>query len=207
MRAQVDFGTIQLPSDPVDGVLRWLAEAETAKLPEPGAMTLATADKSGKPSARIVLLKGTGVSGGRKGFRFFTNYESKKSAELAENPRASLVLFWPQMNRQIRVEGKIEKLGAEESDRYFQSRPRGSRVGAWASPQSKKIASRQDLLELVKKIEEKFQGAEIPCPPFWGGWLVVPERIEFWQAGDSRLHDRFSYEWDGREWAVSRLAP
>jgi pyridoxamine 5'-phosphate oxidase len=209
MSGQVDFGTIQLPTDPVDGVLRWLADAAGAGAPEPTAMTLATADKSGRPSARIVLHKGVsaGVAGCR-GFTFYTHYESRKSGEMIANPFASLVFYWPVLNRQIRIEGRIEKVAAEESDQYFQSRPRGSRIGAWASPQSKKIASRDALLQRVKEIEEKFNGPEVPRPEFWGGWRLVPERIEFWQAGDSRLHDRFAYEWDGKSsWTVSRLAP
>lgn len=197
-----------LPADPIDGFLSWLKEAESAKMPEPTSMTLATATLDGTPNARIVLFKGISQSAqGRRGLRFFTNYDSPKSKELASNPRAALVFHWVTMQRQIRFSGRVEKLSAEESNEYFQSRPRGSRIGAWASPQSQKIRERAELEARVQELEKKFEGQEIPCPPNWGGWRFVPERAEFWLGHSYRLHDRFVFEWNGTSWVRSRLAP
>ena len=206
MTEYIDIG---LSADPIEGILKWLGEAQAAKVPEPTAMALATANENGVPSVRIVLLKdlSPAMPDGRRAPRFFTNYESRKSIEINENPRVALVIFWAPMNRQIRVEGRIEKVTPDESNQYFQSRARGSRIGAWASPQSKKIASRASLLKLVEDATLKFEGTEVPCPPNWGGWKVIPERIEFWQAGEFRLHDRFLYQWNARDWTISRLAP
>jgi pyridoxamine 5'-phosphate oxidase len=199
---------LNLPLDPIEGLNLWLRAAEEANLLEPTAMTLATATKDGRPSARIVLFKGFSEdSTGRKAPRFFTNYTSRKSEELLENPRAALVFFWAAQARQIRVEGKVEKLSDAESDQYFQSRPRGSRIGAWASPQSQKIEGRERLDDLVAETEDRFDGKEIPCPPFWGGWRLIPERMEFWQGVNHRLHDRFVFEWTGQEWISARVAP
>jgi pyridoxamine 5'-phosphate oxidase len=204
-----EYHSIQLTENPFDGILRWLDEAKAAQVVEPTAMSLATATKAGVPSVRIVLLKdlSPAMEDGRRAPRFFTNYESRKSQELKENPNAALALFWAPMGRQIRIEGKIEKLSSEESNEYFQSRARGSRIGAWASPQSRKIGSRTELLKLVEVIEKKFEEKEVPLPPHWGGWKLVPHRIEFWQAGEFRLHDRFVYDWTGHSWAISRIAP
>jgi pyridoxamine 5'-phosphate oxidase len=205
----MEIADILKSRDPFQSFRAWLDEACAANIPEPTAMTLATASKEGRPSARIVLYKGTSkCADGTKGFRIFTNYQSRKSRELAENSWAALVFFWPQLNRQIRIEGKIEKLPDQESDDYFQSRARGSRIGAWASPQSRKIKDRDELLKLVAEIEKRFLGAEVPRPDNWGGWLLQPAKIEFWQAGEFRLHDRvvFEREADGK-WQVSRLAP
>ena len=204
-----EHASIHLPADPIVGIQKWLDEAIANKLPEPTAMSLATATAGGVPSVRIVLFKDMSapLHDGRRAPRFFTNYESRKSIEILENPRVALAFFWSALNRQIRIEGRVEKLSHEESNEYFQSRPRGSRIGAWASPQSKKIATRDDLLKLVADTEKRFEGKEVPCPPNWGGWRVVPERIEFWQAGEFRLHDRFLYQWNGRDWTISRLAP
>jgi pyridoxamine 5'-phosphate oxidase len=208
-----EYTSVQLTENPFDGILRWLEEAKAAQVVEPTAMSLATATKAGVPSVRIVLLKdlSPAMADGRRAPRFFTNYESRKSQELDENPQAALALFWAPMGRQIRIEGRIEKLGPEESNEYFQSRARGSRIGAWASPQSRKIATRAELLKLVEVVEKKFEGKEVPLPPHWGGWKVVPQRIEFWQAGEFRLHDRFVYEWNDQKdhpgWTISRLAP
>jgi pyridoxamine 5'-phosphate oxidase len=207
-QTNVDTSSLNLPQDPVDGMLKWLAEAESAQLPEPTAMALGTASKDGRPSVRIVLFKGLSASpDGRRFPRFYTNYDSRKSRELSENPHAALAFFWPQLNRQIRIEGRIERLSAEDSTRYFHSRPRGSQIGAWASPQSRKIPDRAELLKLVEQFENRFKEGEIPRPENWGGWHLVPERIEFWQAGEFRLHDRFVYEWSGHDWKISRLAP
>lgn len=204
-----DFGTLKLSMDPFENFKRWMSEAENANLPEPTAMTLATASRDGTPSARIVLYKGLSDAGdGRKGFQIYTNYLSRKSNDLEQNARAALVFFWASLNRQIRVSGQVRKMSAADSDRYFASRPRGSRIGAWASPQSQKIQDRAELLKRVSEIEEKFKGnEEVPRPPNWGGWLLVPEKIEFWQAGEFRLHDRFEFVWSAGRWDVVRLAP
>lgn len=204
-----EYQSIQLSADPFENLERWLKDAVNAKVPEPTAMALATATKDGVPSVRIVLFKDLSapLSDGRKAPRFFTNYESRKSRELLENPRASVVFFWAPLNRQIRIEGRVEKVSEAESFAYFSSRPEGSRIGAWASPQSRPIQTRAELLELVKRVEKQFEGKEIPLPPNWGGWRLVPERMEFWQAGEYRLHDRFIYRWTGRDWAIERLAP
>lgn len=204
-----EYESIHLTSDPIANLQKWLKEATDAGVPEPTAMALATATKDGAPSVRIVLFKDLSepLKDGRRAPRFFTNYESRKSRELLENPRASVVFFWAPLNRQVRIEGRIEKATPAESFAYYQSRPQGSRVGAWASPQSRPIKTRAELLALVKKIEERFAGQELPLPPHWGGWRLIPERFEFWQAGEYRLHDRFVFEWNGRDWTIQRLAP
>lgn len=199
---------LNLPTDPIEGLLRWLKDAEDAGLTEPTAMTLATATPDGKPSARIVLFKGlSALPDGRRCPRFFTNYRSRKSRELSENPHASLVFHWAKQARQIRVEGRFEKTSTKENEDYFSTRPRGSQIGAWASPQSQAIPTREALDRLVKETEDKFGSSPIPCPPFWGGWRLVPTRVEFWQGVTNRLHDRFVYEWSGAGWTFSRLAP
>jgi pyridoxamine 5'-phosphate oxidase len=167
------------------------------------AMTLATADKNGRPSTRTVLLKTVD----ERGFVFFTNYESRKGRELAENPGGALTFFWPELERQVCVAGRVEKIPAAESENYFKSRPRGSRLAAWASGQSSVVANRAVLEKNWRELERKFPG-EIPLPPHWGGFVLRPERIEFWQGRPSRLHDRFSYtrQADG-SWKIERLAP
>ena len=166
-------------------------------------MTLATVDASGRPSARIVLLKGADA----RGFAFYTNLESRKSREIAATGLAALVFWWEPLQRQVRVEGRVEPVPAPEADAYFASRPRGSRLGAWASPQSEAIASREVLDANLAEAEARFDGGEIPRPPFWGGWRVVPERVEFWQGRPSRLHDRFAFTREGGLWRTDRLAP
>lgn len=168
------------------------------------AMTLATADKDGRPSARVVLLKGVD----ERGFVFFTNYNSRKGQELAENPNAALAFYWPELERQVTVSGKVAKLPASESDGYFNSRPRGSRIAAWASNQSEVIGDRAELERKWQAIEREHPGAEVPRPPHWGGYLLVPGRLEFWQGRPNRLHDRFRYsrQADG-VWLIERLAP
>lgn len=199
---------LALPSDPIDGLLQWLKDAEASGQHEHTAMTLATATEAGRPSARIVLFKGLSVAGdGRRCPKFFTNYESRKSKEMAGNPFAALVFHWHEPHRQLRIEGRLEKTSREESEAYFRSRPRGSQIGAWASPQSREISSREELEAMVESIEKKFGNDPITCPPFWGGWRLVPERIEFWQGVPDRLHDRLAYEWNGSSWTTSRLAP
>jgi pyridoxamine 5'-phosphate oxidase len=180
----------------------WMVEAIHAQVPEPTAMTLATADKSGRPSARIVLLKGVDP----RGFVFYTNYESRKARELAENPRAAVVFMWKELERQVRIEGAIEKVSEAESDAYFQTRPLGSRVGAWASPQSSVIENRGWLEQRWAQLAE--QHGEAPQRPgHWGGYRLQPETIEFWQGRLSRLHDRIVYRREKTGWKVVRLAP
>ncbi|HTG35503.1 MAG TPA: pyridoxamine 5'-phosphate oxidase [Thermoanaerobaculia bacterium] len=192
-----------LAADPIDQFRLWLEQAMTVDPKEFTAMTLATADREGRPSARVVLLKGVD----ERGFVFYTHYDSHKGRELRENPRAALVFYWPLQDRQVRVEGTVEKTSRAESEAYFASRPLGSRVGAWASPQSRRISSREELERKVREAGERF-GEEVPLPPEWGGFRVHPETIEFWQGRPSRLHDRLCYSRDSEgHWRIERLAP
>lgn len=190
--------------DPILFFRKWFAEAEAAQITEINAMTLATVDAHAMPHARIVLLKGLDDDG----FVFFTNYDSAKGGEIAENPKAALVFFWKELERQVRVEGVVEKVAEQESDMYFSSRPAGSRIGAWASPQSKKIPHRNILDTNYAKYEQEFSDSSIPRPPHWGGYRVIPGHIEFWQGRSSRMHDRivFTKTADG-SWERHRLAP
>lgn len=191
-------------SDPFAQFETWWQQARETKIMEPNAMTLATASADGVPSARIVLLKGFDPNG----FVFFTNYSSYKGLQLAENPKACLVFFWKELERQIRITGLVAQIASEESDTYFQSRPEGSRIGAWASPQSQVIESRVWLDEVYKKLSDDMHGVDIKRPPHWGGYRVMPVVVEFWQGRPSRLHDRLQYtlESDGT-WKRERLAP
>jgi pyridoxamine 5'-phosphate oxidase len=182
---------------------KWWKEALLADLEEVNAMTLATASATGLPAARIVLLKGFD----EKGFVFFTNYESYKGMQLKENPRACLVFFWAALERQVRITGLVEKTTAAESNEYYNSRPAGSRIGAWVSPQSRVIESREILAENEKRYIAEFEGKAIERPPYWGGYRVKPITIEFWQGRESRLHDRIQYTLEGGEWKLERLAP
>ncbi|WP_139921909.1 pyridoxamine 5'-phosphate oxidase [Hymenobacter sp. DG01] len=191
--------------DAVGQFRAWLEEAIAAQLDEPTALTLATVNEAGQPAARIVLLKGLPND---EGFLFFTNYDSRKGQELASSPLAAMTFFWPGLERQVRIEGRVEKALESVSTEYFQSRPRGSQVGAWASPQSQPIRSREELEQREQEIERQFAGQEpLPRPPHWGGYLLRPQRVEFWQGRPSRLHDRIVYERVGLDWRLSRLAP
>jgi len=183
---------------------KWWEDALKSELDEVNAMTLATASANAIPSARIVLLKGYD----KNGFVFFTNYNSHKGQELEKNPNACLVFFWAALERQVKICGAVEKVDAAESDAYFNSRPAGSRIGAWASPQSTVITTRAFIEERIKDLEEKFIDADIPRPPHWGGYIVKPRLMEFWQGRPSRLHDRIQYtlQTDGN-WLIERLAP
>jgi pyridoxamine 5'-phosphate oxidase len=201
-------GVLSLPNDPFEALRVWISEATAAGALEPTAMTLATASKNGVPTARIVLFKGSSLnSAGREGVEFFTNYESVKSSNLNENANAALVFYWNLMRRQVRIEGVVEKLSAEESDKYFQSRARESRIGAWSSSQSRYIQSREELIDKVKETETRFGNETIPCPPFWGGWRLTPSRFEFWEERPSRLHERFELKLENGAWIKRRLAP
>ncbi|MDN7875254.1 pyridoxamine 5'-phosphate oxidase [Burkholderia aenigmatica] len=202
-RASLDEADVA--PDPFAQFDRWFKEALAAKLPEPNTMTLATVGDDGRPSARIVLIKGVD----ERGFVFFTNYESRKGRDLAAHPQAALLFYWIELERQVRIEGRIEKTSAEESDRYFASRPLGSRIGAWASEQSAVIDSRATLEAQEKAVSERY-GDNPPRPPHWGGYRLVPDSIEFWQGRPSRLHDRLLYTRDADTspgWSISRLSP
>jgi pyridoxamine 5'-phosphate oxidase len=189
-------------TDPFKQFDRWFNDTLQAELPMPNAMTLATATAAGRPSARAVLLKGVDA----RGFVFYTNYASRKARELGANPYAALVFVWSELERQVRIEGAIEKVSAEESDAYFDSRPLGSRIGAWASPQSMVLPDRLTLATKVAAIVLRY-GRHPPRPPHWGGYRVLPEAIEFWQGRKNRLHDRLLYTRQAGGWKIERLAP
>ncbi len=188
--------------DPMKQFDRWLSQAIAAQVPEPTAMTLATVDSRGRPAGRVVLLKEAGAAG----FVFFTNYDSRKGREIACHPYAALTFMWKELERQVRIEGTVEKVSAQDSDAYFATRPLGSRIGAWASPQSDVLPSR-DWLEKRWVQLAKEHGANPPRPPHWGGYRVTPEFLEFWQGRESRLHDRIAYTRTADAWKIARLAP
>jgi pyridoxamine 5'-phosphate oxidase len=189
--------------NPIEQFKVWLQQAIDARILEPTAMTLATADKRGRPSARTVLLKNVD----QHGFVFYSNYESRKANDIAENPHAALLFFWDRLERQVRVEGTISKVSREQSEAYFKSRPHGSQLGAWVSQQSSVIESRDVLEEKMRGLEARFSEGNVPLPEFWGGYVVVPEAIEFWQGRPSRLHDRLRYSKNENAWKIERLSP
>lgn len=199
--ARLDEKDVSL--DPFAEFARWFAEAQAAEVEEVNAMVLATATPDGWPSARVVLLKGFD----ERGFVFFTDYRSRKGVELDANPRAALVLFWSEVERQVRIAGTVTRTSTEESDLYYRSRPLGSRLGAWVSHQSRPIASREVLEAELREVERRLAGGEVPLPPHWGGYRVRPESFEFWQGRESRLHDRIRYLRDGERWTIERLSP
>lgn len=199
---ELDESTV--PQDPFQQFRRWFADAAGANFEEPNAMALATADAQGRPAVRMVLLKNFD----ERGFVFFSNYTSRKGRELTENPRAALLFWWDKFDRQVRIEGMVEKISAEESEAYFRTRPIGSRLSAWASEQSAVISGRAVLEERLQKFAEKFRAKEVPRPPYWGGYRVIPEVFEFWQGRESRLHDRLRYRQStAGEWIIERLSP
>ena len=189
--------------DPLAQFARWFGEAQAADMFEVNAMVLATATRDGRPSARMVLLRGFD----QRGFVFFTDYRSRKGEELDANPRAALTFYWGELERQVRIEGTVTRTSAAESEEYYRTRPVGSRLGAWVSHQSRPIASREVLETGFSEVERRFSGAEVPLPPYWGGYRVRPESFEFWQGRESRLHDRIRYRWEGERWMIERLSP
>ncbi len=230
LRREYTLGALRrknLAADPLDQFRIWFKDASGARAggrlrkffvgcyksfmmlagaepPDVSAMTLATSDKSGNPSARMVLLKGID----QRGFIFFTNYDSRKGAELTENAQAALVFYWPDLERQICVAGKVEKIPEAESDAYFQKRPRGSRLAAWVSRQSKKVKDRAELERKWAELETEYAQKDVPRPPYWGGYVLSPERVEFWQGGPNRLHDRLQYtRQPDNQWIIERLSP
>ena len=199
-----NFSKSDVDPDPIRQFHLWFEQAVKANELDPDAMALSTASSEGRVSSRIVLLKGCS----ERGFVFYTNYESRKSDELGENPWAALTFYWRVLHRQARIEGRVERVSPEESAEYFATRPRGSQLGAWASPQSREISDRSELEKRVAELERRFDDGPIPCPPNWGGFLLRPVSIEFWQGRENRLHDRVLYtrHADG-DWRISQLAP
>lgn len=199
----IENRALQTTDDPIAFFKGWLKEAENSGIILPESMSVSSCTLEGRPSSRMVLLKEVD----EKGFVFFTNYNSRKAKELEENPFAALLFHWNMLQRQVRIEGRIERISEQESADYFHSRGRGSQIGAWASHQSDELDSRETLAERVKMFEQKFKGQQIPLPEFWGGYRVIPDRIEFWQGKADRLHDRFIYQPEQGNWKITRLNP
>ena len=192
-----------MTTDPLAQLQEWYAAARAAGVAEPEAAALATATPDGRPSVRIVLLRGVGP----EGIAFYSNYESRKGRELAANPRAALAIHWPAQHRQVRLEGPVERVASDQSDAYFESRPRGSRIGAWASRQGTVLPDRRSLEARFDELEAEWRTCDIPRPPYWGGYLLRPEAIEFWEGRPSRLHDRIHYLREDGGWRAERLSP
>lgn len=194
---------METPTHPIERFKASLARAEKAGIELPNAMSLSTAGKNGAPSVRMMLLKGVD----ERGFSFFANIESRKGRELQRRPQAALCFWWPRLKEQVRVEGEVMPLPQKEADAYFATRPRGSRIGAWASLQSEALPSREELMKAFERVKKRYEGKDIPRPPFWVGWILVPEQIEFWFDRSDRLHERILYERRGRKWKETLLYP
>jgi len=200
-RARLDEQDVD--PDPLVQFHKWFDDARRAELPEPNAMTLATATPDGVPSARMVLLK----AADERGFTFFTDYRSRKGQELEANPHAALVFFWGELERQVRITGTVSRVPREETDAYFRTRPRESRLGAWSSHQSAVLPGREALETRLREVSARHPGDDVPTPPYWGGYLLRPDALEFWQGRESRLHDRVRYQRETGGWRIERLAP
>ena len=200
-RARLDERDVD--PDPLVQFRKWFEDARRAELPEPNAMTLATATPGGVPSARMVLLK----AADERGFTFFTDYRSRKGQELEANPHAALVFFWGELERQVRIAGTVSRVSREETEAYFRTRPRESRLGAWSSHQSTVLAGRESLETRLREVSERHPGDEVPTPPYWGGYLLKADALEFWQGRESRLHDRVRYQREAGGWRIERLSP
>ncbi len=198
-----ELSEASVAADPFVQFSNWFDEYLSSAPQEPSAFVLSTARRDGLPSSRTVLLKGFDANG----FVFYTNYGSKKARDINENPQVAMLFFWPELERQIHISGSVEKTTREESEAYFGTRPMASKLGAWASNQSEKLTDRKELEDRLEDLKSRFADGEIPCPPFWGGFRIVPARFEFWQGRPSRLHDRIVYELDGTGWMISRLNP
>jgi pyridoxamine 5'-phosphate oxidase len=199
----IELNEKTVSKDPFEQFDIWFKDALNSRLPEPNAMIISTVNRTGIPSVRTVLLK----SYDNRGFVFFTNYESKKGRDLGENPNTAILFLWKEIGRQVRISGSVVKTMQNESELYFRSRPIESRLGAWASKQSSVLPSRENLIENYEKFRKQFEGKEIPLPPHWGGFRVIPEEFEFWQGRENRLHDRICYIIKGKDWHISRLSP